>query len=519
MVILMIISLVILSVIMLTPDESLLFQRSRLTLEDLDKDDFKVHDPHVTWLNDDEVAFRTRQGHILKHSLSENLTISLLDGSILNLKDTKFQVSPDQKYILLAYNLHLVESGTVSLLGWAFIILKDFETPQSISSVYTNNIKYVASGDFLELNPHRVKPSALQYATWGPNGNQLIYIFQNNLYYQPGVYSGPEAPLFTRDGSVLYITLLAAQGGHGEYRHVAVLPAQPLTSPMSPRFLTSGHWDVMSLCGLDEDTEKIYFVSTEASKHSRHLYSVNLGGLSQRHCLTCTLSETCRFYKPQFNPSLTRFILHCLDMHLKLGLPQGYEEGLHPLLIILDGAPDTQAVTDRFSLGWPQVLSSIHSVALAWVDGRSGAAHSLRSPNLDPRKLSSQRVKDQLSVVEWLLELPYIDNRRIALYGKAFGGLLTLKMMAAAKIFKCAAVMAPITDFKIYTHVHFQHTAELIDHLVAAKANYSLQVYPDEGHILRWSHSDQHFRRTLRNDLLDCLAPMPPRKSDRQEHN
>nr|XP_046167967.1 inactive dipeptidyl peptidase 10-like [Oncorhynchus gorbuscha] len=750
MVILMIISLVILSVIMLTPDDSLLLQRSRLTLEDLDKDHFKVHDAHVTWLNDDEVAFRTREGHILKHSLSENLTIALLGGSILNLNDTTFQVSPDQKYILLAYNLHLVFS-------------------KSFSASYV--IYSVGTGEFLELNPHGVKPSALQYAAWGPHGNHLIYIFQNNLYYQPGVYSGPvrlsttgsgsvinglsdwtyeeeilqvypaywwsgdgvrlaylsinnthtpyveiprftggpyptgayypypkagdnipavtlyvvnvfspahtlrmtapvslknrghyismvkwtsgtrlavrwlnrvqnqpvlsvceattgvcsqkrkmtmdvwlgqpqEAPLFSRDGSMFYVTLPAAQGGHGEYRHIAVLPTQPLTTPMSPRFLTSGHWDVMSLCGLDEEAEKIYFISTEASKHSRHLYSVNLWGFSQRHCLTCTLSETCRFYKPQFNPSLTRVILHCLgpgiprvtvhstrehfrykvlednkplsealkgkrlpithystitadhyDMHLKLGLPHRYEEGLHPLLIIVDGAPDTQSVTDRFSLGWPQVLSSIHSVALAWVDGKSGAAHGQRSPNFDPRKLSSQRVKDLLSIVEWLLELPYIDNRRIALYGKAFGGLLTLKMMAAANIFKCAAVMAPITDFKIYNaafserhlglpatqesfykdasllddvvnlrdknflllhgtadaHVHFQHTAQLIDRLVSAKVNYSLQIYPDEGHVLRQSYSHQHFRRTLTNFLQDCLAPMPPQKSDGQE--
>lgn len=138
-----------------------------------------------------------------------------------------------------------------------------------------------------------------------------------------------EAPLFSRDGSMFYVTLPAAQGGHGEYRHIAVLPTQvrvafqpylialsylaqvslfwmarvfsslasftmtpssafkslspsllhglyrcvlslslslsnsislslqPLTTPMSPRFLTSGQWDVMSLCGLDEDAEKM----------------------------------------------------------------------------------------------------------------------------------------------------------------------------------------------------------------------------------------------------------------------
>ncbi|KAG9333996.1 hypothetical protein JZ751_009312, partial [Albula glossodonta] len=140
------------------------------------------------------------------------------------------------------------------------------------------------------------------------------------------------------------------------------------------------------------------------------------------------------------------------DLHLKLALPQGYEGNLHPLLLLVDAVPGSQAVTEEFALGWPQVLSSSHGVALAWVDGRSGVARGQKSPALDPRKLGSLTVKDQMGVVEWLTQLPYIDPRRIALYGKAFGGYLTLKMLAATdRLFKCAAVMAPITDFRLYS--------------------------------------------------------------------
>lgn len=57
-------------------------------------------------------------------------------------------------------------------------------------------------------------------------------------------------------------------------------------------------------------------------------------------------------------------------------------------------------MTEEFALGWPQVLSSTHNVALAWVDGRSGVGRGQKTTAMDPRKLGSLRVKDYLAVVE-----------------------------------------------------------------------------------------------------------------------
>lgn len=53
--------------------------------------------------------------------------------------------------------------------------------------------------------------------------------------------------------------------------------------------------------------------------------------------------------------------------------------------------------------------------------------------------------------------------------------------------------------------VHFQHSAELLSRLVKVDANYSLQLYPDEGHTLREPRSIQHFQRTVVNYLQSCL--------------
>ncbi|KAK6303371.1 hypothetical protein J4Q44_G00258250 [Coregonus suidteri] len=739
-----VLSLVILSVIMLTPDESHLLLQSHLTMEDLVSEKYTIHNPCVTWLNENEVALRTREGHVLSYNLHSNLTATLLDNSSLDLTTTKFHVSADKRFVLLAYNIQPVFS-------------------QSFTASYA--IYNVANGDLLELNSPAGEKAVIQYAAWGPQGNQLAYVFEGDIYYQPAMTSKPlrltstgreglvvnglsdwmyeeevlltypahwwskdgarlayftinnsatplmeipyflggvypsnvffpypkagstiptvslfvvnlygpahtlemippdslrardsyismvkwisstrlvvrwlnraqnqselcvceattgacsekhtmvmdlmqnqrqEVPLFSSDGSWFYLTLPAKQGARGEFRHIASLPAQPAIPTVPPRFLTSGNWDVTVLCALDEDNGKIYFLSTEESRQSRHLYSADLEGIFQRQCLTCYLLDGCSFFKAEFSPNQKYFTLYCLgpgvpkvtvhstkdpsryivledntplsealhgkrlpetvfktltadnhDLHLKLSMPQRYEAKLLPLLIIVDGVPGSQSVTEEFAMGWPEVLASTHDVALAWVDGRSGVGWGQKISSVDPRKLSSLRVKDQLGVVEWLMQLPYIDDRRIALYGKAFGGYLSLKMLAATnRLFKCAAAVAPITDFKLYSaafserylgppakeehtyltasvledvhklkdenflllhgtadaRVHFQHSAELLSRLVKVEANYSLQLYPDEGHTLREQRSIQHFQKTLVHYLQTCLRHNP----------
>ncbi|KAM6925539.1 inactive dipeptidyl peptidase 10 [Xenentodon cancila] len=754
-VILAVMSLVILSVVILTPDESHLLLRSHVTMEDLESEEFKVYDPCVAWSNEKEVTLRTREGHVLMFSLANNLTTTLLDNTSLDLTSTKFQVSTDKRFVLLAYNIRPVFS-------------------QSFTAFYA--IYSVANGDLLELNPPDREKTELQYASWGPQGNQLAYVFDGDIYYKPSVTSTPlrltstdqqqhvtnglsdwtyeeevlltyaahwwsmdgarlaylrinnsatpmmeiphflgglypsnvlfpypkagssipsvrlfvvnlygpahtlemmppdsfrardsyismvtwisstrlavrwlnraqnqsvlcvceattgaclekhklaidimqnqrqDVPLFTSNGSVFYTILPAKQGARGEFHHIAGLTAQPAIPSVPPRFLTSGSWEVTSLCALDEKAGKIYFLSTEESRQSRHLYSVDLTGVFQRQCISCNLSDGCRFFKAIFSPNQTYFILYCLgpgipkvtvhttkdpsryvilednsplskaledkrlpetlfrtlsadnhDLHLKLSLPQGYEANLHPLLIIVNGLPGSQSVTEEFALNWPQVLCSTHGVALAWVDGRSGVGRGQKTAAMDPRKLGSLRVKDYLGVVELLMRLPYIDDRRMALYGKGFGGYLSLKMLAATdKLFQCTAAVAPITDFKLYSaafserylglpakeehaystaslleevnklkeenflilhgtgdaRVHFQHSAELLSRLVKVEANYSLQLYPDEGHTLREPRSIQHFQRSVVNYLQTCLkhnALLDPPEEEEEE--
>uniref|UniRef100_A0A672MUS6 Uncharacterized protein n=1 Tax=Sinocyclocheilus grahami TaxID=75366 RepID=A0A672MUS6_SINGR len=338
-----------------------------------------------------------------------------------------------------------------------------------------------------------------------------------------------EEPLFTADASLFYLILPAKQGARGEFLHIASLPAQTSTPSVSPRFLTSGNWDVTSLCALDEENDKMYDRSNLTSKP--FLKSLKtLGGVFHRQCLTCNLFERCSFFKADFSPNQTYFTLYCLG---KITLN------------LIDSIPGRQSVTEEFALGWPEVLSSLHGVALAWIDSRSQVSQGQKSSTLDPRKLDSLRIKDKLGL---LRIIPIIENSDISLLlsSQGFGGYLGLKMLTATdQMFKCAAVMAPITDFKLYSEfqcqyvvslqaasllddihklkdenfllihgtadarVHFQHSAELLSRLVKVEANYTLQLYPDEGHSLREERSNQHLHRTLLHYFQNCLKYDP----------
>lgn len=95
---------------------------------------------------------------------------------------------------------------------------------------------------------------------------------------------------------------------------------------------------------------------------------------------------------------------------------------LHPSIVLCtssDSIPGRESVTEEFTLGWPEVLSSLHGVALAWIDSKSRASQGQKSSILDPRKLGSLRFKDKLGVVEWVI-FAYQLLRRIPVIEKSF---------------------------------------------------------------------------------------------------
>ncbi|XP_063073810.1 inactive dipeptidyl peptidase 10-like [Engraulis encrasicolus] len=251
------------------------------------------------------------------------------------------------------------------------------------------------------------------------------------------------------------------------------------------------------------------------------------------------------------------------DLPLKISYPVDFKESnLYGLLLVMEETPGGQEVNDRFSLDWSSVLVSSHEVIVVRVDGRGSGYRGQKILQEIHPQLGHLEVQDQIAALQYMLKFPYIDHTRIGVYGKGYGGYTTMMLLKSTdKPITCAVAQSPIVDWKNYASffserylgmpsnnenryqlssvipitkglqdqklmiihgtadakVHFQHSAELIKHLIQIGANYSMQIYPDEGHELS-AKSQRHLSESLigffQACLHPCIAPMPEEEEE-----
>ncbi|XP_061110153.1 dipeptidyl aminopeptidase-like protein 6 isoform X1 [Conger conger] len=418
-----------------------------------------------------------------------------------------------------------------------------------------------------------------------------------------------EAPLFSKDGHKFFFTRAIPQGGRGKFFHISMLSSPPNASSDSLQSLTSGDWDVTEVLAYDERSQLIYFLSTEDDPKRRHLYSADTVGPFNRRCISCDFS--CGYVSGSFSHDMQYFLLNCkgpgvptvsvystrdkqklVDLEtnedvnstlasvqmpkveykqiyiedytltMQIMKPAGFQDTAHyPLLLLVDGTPGGQMVSERFELDWATVLVSSFGVITVRLDGRGSGFQGTNFLHQVKRRLGVFEERDQMEALNVISKEPYIDKMRIGAYGKVYGGYLASRLLnVEGSLLKCGAALSPITDFELYasafserylgspktnlnayrlanlTHyaslledkkyliihptadekVHFQHTARFINQLINEKANYSLQIYPDEGHFLHRAPTRQHLSQSLVNFFEECFR-LPERVTEERE--
>ncbi|KAJ6665444.1 hypothetical protein lerEdw1_003284, partial [Lerista edwardsae] len=380
-----------------------------------------------------------------------------------------------------------------------------------------------------------------------------------------------EEPVFSKDGSKFFMTVPVKQGGRGEFHHIAMFNVRTNSEQFDIRHLTSGNWEVIKILAYDENTQKIYFLSTENSPRGRQLHSVSTVNLLNRQCLSCNfMKDQCTYFNAKFSPTIKYFILQCkgpgapvVSVHstsnpenlpLQLSFPKDFtDRNAYPLLLLIDEAPGSQLVTDKFHIDWDSVLVNSDNVIVARFDGRGSGFQGLKILQEVHRSLGSVEVKDQIAAVESLLKQPFVDSNRLSIFGKGYGGYIASMILKSnERLFRCGAVVAPITDMRLYasafserylgvplkeenayqlmdtpnpakedseSKVHFQHSAELIKHLIKAGVNYTMQIYPDEGHYITSEKSKYHLYSTILGFFSACLKQEAPILSQEPEED
>uniref|UniRef100_A0AAX7VWE5 Dipeptidylpeptidase IV N-terminal domain-containing protein n=1 Tax=Astatotilapia calliptera TaxID=8154 RepID=A0AAX7VWE5_ASTCA len=333
-----------------------------------------------------------------------------------------------------------------------------------------------------------------------------------------------EEPVFSKDCTTLFITMPLKHGGSGTFNHITMISNQSDSQEVNMRHLTSGSWEVSQILAYDEGTNSVYYLSTETGATQHHLYRVSSVDPFHKECLTCSLfKSTCSYHDAVLSPTYQHVLLNCRGIACsnntiskcfisRLRYLSTLDEAKeYPLLLVLDSTPGGQAVSDRFSLSWDSVLVSSNDVIVAHLDGRGSGCQGQRILHEVFQRLGTVDVHDQLTALEHLVKLPYIDANRVGVYGKVTASLTEIKTrIKISNLFIYLILFSQKhwsaftekyfgfparEDHKYQVHlyllhcklslqlfvlltanVHFQHSAELVKLLSASNVNYTLQV-------------------------------------------
>jgi dipeptidyl-peptidase 4 len=125
----------------------------------------------------------------------------------------------------------------------------------------------------------------------------------------------------------------------------------------------------------------------------------------------------------------------------------------YPVMIYVYGGPHAQMITNSWYDGsslWMNWLAE-QGYLVFTVDNRGSAERGFAFESQIYRQLGTVEIEDQLSGVDYLKSLAYVDGNRIAVHGWSFGGFMTSSLLLRHPgVFTCGVAGGPVTDWKFY---------------------------------------------------------------------
>jgi dipeptidyl-peptidase-4 len=149
-------------------------------------------------------------------------------------------------------------------------------------------------------------------------------------------------------------------------------------------------------------------------------------------------------------------------LYYSLRKPLGFEPGRrYPVFISVYGGPGAQTVERNWNRSLFEQYMAQHGYVVFKLDNRGSARRERAFTDVIYRTLGQHEVADQLAGIDWLAKQPFVDGKRIGVFGWSYGGFMTLRLLAAGSDrIAAGAAVAPVTDWALYdTH----YTEQFID--------------------------------------------------------
>ncbi|HLT05961.1 MAG TPA: S9 family peptidase [Cyclobacteriaceae bacterium] len=269
------------------------------------------------------------------------------------------------------------------------------------------------------------------------------------------------------------------------------------------RQITAGNWEVTDLIGLDENSNTLYYLSTEMSPLERNLYAIKLNG-KKKELLTpakgthsINMSKDFKYYIDYYSTANTPLVVSLntstgkqikvlednqglkermaefamttkeffqfdtVDGTLLYGYmikPADFDESKqYPVLMYVYGGPGSQTVTNAWGGSrdfWHHHLAA-EGYIVASIDNRGTGARGKAFKHLTYANLGKIETEDQIAGAKYLGALPYVDRTRIGIWGWSYGGYMSsLSLMVGNDVFKTAIAVAPVTTWRYYDTIY-----------------------------------------------------------------
>ena len=259
--------------------------------------------------------------------------------------------------------------------------------------------------------------------------------------------------------------------------------------------LTSNKFVCKSILAANEDGSKIYYAATGPNPCNTLVYEVDLQGNNR---LLTTQEGTHRFalapkgayYYDAFgslevankeqimtlNGKVAKPLHNAVDalmdyeigtteigtlkatdgsaLYYRMIRPSNFDPSKkYPVLVYVYGGPHAQMVTNSWLAGanlWMHWLANQGYIVFT-LDNRGSGERGFEFESQIHRQLGTVEMEDQLTGVNYLKTLSYIDGNRMAVHGWSFGGFMTTSLMLRqAGIFNVGVAGGPVIDWKLY---------------------------------------------------------------------
>lgn len=128
----------------------------------------------------------------------------------------------------------------------------------------------------------------------------------------------------------------------------------------------------------------------------------------------------------------------------------------YPVLMRVYGGPDSQLVDARWNRAdWHQYVASTLGYIVVVVDGRGTGFKGQAYRASVAGNLGDLEAKDVNEAAKLISTLPYVDEKRVGLWGWSYGGYLTGKSVELDRnLFSLAVSVAPVTKWEFYDSVY-----------------------------------------------------------------